>query len=60
MKMYSGVAAAIFLSLAVAGLAACEKKGPAERAGEAIDNAAKKTGEKIEEVGDKIKDAVEK
>lgn len=60
MKMNSGVAAAVFLSFAVAGLAACEKKGPAERAGEAIDNAAKKTGEKIEEAGDKIRDAVGK
>lgn len=60
MKMNSGIAAAIFLSLAVAGLAACEKKGPAEKAGEAIDNAAEKTGDKIEETGDKLKDAVEK
>lgn len=60
MKMNSGVAAAIFLSFAVAGLAACEEKGPAQRAGEAIDNAAEKAGEKIEETGDRIKDAVEK
>ena len=60
MKMNSGIAAAIFLSFAVAGLAACEKKGPAEQAGETIDNAAKKTGDKIEETGEKIKDAVDK
>lgn len=59
MKLNSGVAAVIFLSFAVAGLSACEKKGPAEQAGEAIDNAAKKTGDKIEETGEKIKDAVE-
>jgi predicted small lipoprotein YifL len=60
MKLNSGIAAAIVLSFAVAGLAACEKKGPAERAGESIDNAAKKTGEKIEEAGEKIKDAAQK
>ena len=57
MKFNSGIVAAIVLSFAVAGLAACEKKGPAEKAGEKIDNAAKKVGEKMEEAGDKIKDA---
>jgi len=44
------------LSLAVAGLTACEK-GPAERAGEKIDDTAKKVGDKLEDAGDKIKDA---
>jgi hyperosmotically inducible protein len=56
MKFNAGIAAAIVLSFAVAGLAACEK-GPAERAGEKIDNAAKKVGDKVEDAGDKIKDA---
>jgi len=56
MKFNSGIAAAIVLSFAVAGLTACEKEGPAERAGESIDNAAEKVGEKIENAGDKIKD----
>ncbi len=56
MKFNSGIAAVIVLSFAVAGLAACEK-GPAERAGEKIDNAAKKVGDKVEDAGDKIKDA---
>jgi hypothetical protein len=55
MRFSSGIAAAIALSLAVTGLAACEK-GPAERAGEKVDNAAKKVGDKVEEAGDKIKD----
>ena len=60
MKFNSGIVAAIVLSFAVAGLAACQKKGPAEKAGEKIDNAAKKVGEKVEEAGDKIKDAAKK
>jgi hypothetical protein len=60
MKFNSGIAVAIVLSFAVAGLTACEKKGPAERAGESIDNAAKKVGDKMEEAGDKVKDAVKK
>lgn len=55
------------LTVMVVSLAACEKKGPAEAAGEKIDNAAEKAGEKIDhaadkageklnEAGDKIKD----
>jgi len=59
MKFNSAIAATIVLAFAVAGLAACEK-GPAEKAGAKIDNAAKKTGDKMEEAGDKIKDAVKK
>lgn len=57
MKLNSGIAVAIVLSFALAGLTACEKKGPAQKAGESIDNAAKKVGDKMEEAGDKIKDA---
>ena len=59
MKFNSAIAVAFVLSFAVAGLAGCEK-GPAEKAGEKIDDAAKKVGDKMEEAGDKIKDAVKK
>jgi len=59
MKINSAIATAIMLSFAVAGLAGCEK-GPAEKAGEKVDNAAKKVGDKLEEAGDKVKDAVKK
>jgi hypothetical protein len=58
MKLNRGIAAAILLSFAMAGLSACEKKGPAERAGQAVDDAAKKAGETVKEAGEKIKDAV--
>lgn len=51
MKLKSAIAVAIVLSFVMAGLAACEKKGPAERAGEKIDDTVKKAG-------DRIKDAV--
>ncbi|HWH48592.1 MAG TPA: hypothetical protein VN664_12375 [Burkholderiales bacterium] len=60
MKVNSGIAAAIALSFAVAGLAACNRDGPAERAGEKMDNAAKNVGEKMENAGEKIKDGVKK
>jgi hypothetical protein len=59
MKFNSAFAAAIALSFAVAGLTACEK-GPAEKAGEKIDNTVNKVGNKMEETGDKVKDAVKK
>ena len=42
-------------------LSACEQQGPAEKAGEKVDNAAGKAGEKVddtmEKAGDSIHDA---
>ena len=40
------------------GLTACEK-GPAEKAGEKIDNAAERAGDKIEDATDKAGDKME-
>lgn len=57
MKMNSGLAAAIVLSFAVVGLTACEKEGPMERAGKAVDNAGEKVGETVEKAGEKLQDA---
>lgn len=64
----SVVALATFLIL---GVTACDKKGPAEQAGENIDNAAEKMGDKVEDAtddagdklesaGDKVEDATDK
>jgi hypothetical protein len=57
----SGLRRAVFGAVLVLGvplLAACDNEGPAERAGEAIDNTAskavKQTGEAIESVGNAI------
>ena len=55
MKFNSGIAAAIVLSFALAGLTACERKGSAERAGEKIDDTAKNVGEKMENAGEKVR-----
>lgn len=42
------------------GVMGCERKeGPAEEAGEAIDNAGDKVEENVEEAGDKIEEATE-
>lgn len=37
-------------------LTACEQDGPAERAGEKIDNAVESAGDKLEQAGDKIQE----
>lgn len=46
------------------GLGACSQEGPAERAGEKIDNAVEETSESVdsamENTGDKIEDAADK
>jgi len=42
------------------GIGACERKGPAERAGEQIDKAVEGAGDKVEQVGEKIGGAVER
>lgn len=48
------LAAAIMLNAA-----ACEQKGPAEKAGEKIDDAAEKAGDAVATVGAKAGDAVD-
>ncbi|MEX2198312.1 MAG: hypothetical protein WD886_05840 [Burkholderiales bacterium] len=49
MRSISALAAALLLAFAVVGLSACEKKGAGERAGEAVDDAVKKAGDKIKD-----------
>jgi outer membrane murein-binding lipoprotein Lpp len=50
----SAVVAAMLLSLVLAG---CQKPGPAEQAGKAVDNAAAKVGEQMEKAGNAIEKA---
>jgi predicted small secreted protein len=46
---------ALALGLTAAGLAACdEPDGPAEQAGEAVDNTAQRAGEAVEDAGERI------
>jgi hypothetical protein len=51
-------ATALAIGIMVAALSGCEK-GPAEKAGAAIDNAVNKTGQQVDKAGDKIEDAVD-
>lgn len=47
------------LTFAAFGFAACEKEGPAERAGKQVDNAVDGAGDAVKDAGDKVKDAVD-
>jgi hypothetical protein len=54
MMRASTIAAAFFLSLVLAG---CDREGPAERAGERIDQSMERAGEKLDEAGDEVEQA---
>ena len=57
-RIHKQIFAALAISTFVFTLSGCEKPaGPAERAGEKIDNAAQKAGQQVEKAGDKIQDA---
>ena len=60
MKMYKGIVAAMLAGLMFTGLSACEKEGPAEKAGEANDEAASdmsdSTKEAMEDIEKKVKE----
>lgn len=51
--------AALGVLMMVGGLAACDNQGPAEEAGENIDESMEDAGENIEQMGDDIKDSAE-
>ena len=54
------LALALCLGFGTLGLAACEdNEGPAERAGESIDNATERAGEAIEESGENMQEEAE-
>ena len=50
----------LFLVLAVLALAGCDdNKGPMQKAGEKVDNAAEKTGDAVKDAAEKVGDAVD-
>ncbi|HEV7715933.1 MAG TPA: hypothetical protein VGO53_10070, partial [Steroidobacteraceae bacterium] len=59
------IAFAAFAAFSLLGLAACEKEGPVERAGEKVDHAVdavknggqETAGDKLEDAADNVKDA---
>ena len=49
----------ILLFSVALGVTACEQEGPAERAGEEIDEAVEKAGDEMEEAADKVEEATD-
>ena len=58
MKMYKGILAALLSGLLLMGLSACEK-GPAEKAGEAIDDAASDVADKADDAADAVEEKLD-
>ena len=54
------IAALLLGGVLGAGLVACEKEGPAERAGKQIDEAARDLKEGAKKAADEVEDAAEK
>ena len=49
----------LLIVLLMAAFVACEQEGPAEQAGEQIDEAVEEAGDQMEEAGDVIEDKAE-
>jgi hypothetical protein len=58
MKSYKNIIAALLSGLMLMGLSACEK-GPAEKAGEAIDDAASDVADKTEDAAEAVKEKLD-
>lgn len=57
MKISKNVTAWLAVGVLVAALSGCQKEGPAERAGKAMDKAVENAGQQIEKAGEKMQDA---
>lgn len=59
MSMMRKLGLALMMALMLGGVAACDNDGPAEDAGENIDQAAEDAGDSVEEMGEDVQDAAE-
>lgn len=59
MKWHQGILSALLAGLLVMGLSACEKEGPAEKAGKAMDEAASNVAEQAEEAKEAVEEKME-
>ena len=57
--MRSGMLLTMLMALGLAGIAGCEEQGPAEQAGERLDDAVSDARDRLEEAGDEIEEAAE-
>lgn len=57
-KLVKSLGAVLLIGTLFATIPACQKEqGPAEKAGEAVDNAVSKAGQEVEKAGEEIQDA---
>jgi len=59
MKLYREISSIILATLLAMGLSACEKEGPAEKAGKAIDEAASDVAEKAKDAKEAVEEKIE-
>ncbi len=59
MNMFSKGFLAVFLLALILGLSACKQEGPAERAGQQVDQAVEQTKEKVDETTDVVGETIE-
>ncbi|MFD2191890.1 hypothetical protein [Pistricoccus aurantiacus] len=50
---------ALLMALMLGGVAACDNEGPAEQAGENVDEAVDDAGDSMEEMGDNVEESAE-
>lgn len=60
MKFGKTVGSIVVTGVLLLALAACQKEGPAERAGKEIDQTAETVGKKVDAAGNKVERAAEK
>ena len=58
-RLVKGLITAVFAAFVAMLLAGCEKEGPAEKAGKAIDEAASEVAEEIKETKEDIEDKMQ-
>ncbi|SDM12966.1 hypothetical protein SAMN05192555_109211 [Franzmannia pantelleriensis] len=59
MTMLRKLGLAALMAMTLGGVAACDDQGPAEEAGENIDDAMEDAGEGMEELGEDIQESAE-
>ena len=59
MSIYKFIGPMLIAGLLIGGIAGCEQEGPAEQAGEEIDETVEEAGEGREDAGDDLEDRTE-
>jgi hypothetical protein len=59
MNIYKFIAPLLIAGFLIGGIVGCEQQGPAEEAGEEIDENVEEAGESMEEAGEQLKEEAE-